>query len=143
MNETVSSEVAESETSIEEAVVVRPWVRYWARIFDVYLFAILLGFFIFSFLPDSAMEINDNLLGIVILFLWIFVESVLLVSFGNTPGKALLKTKIVRNDNLEVDFKSALTRSFNVWWREQLAADCYKFLHMYRQHSCRAMCKNS
>ena len=55
--------------------------------------------------------------GMVILFLWIFVESSLLSLFGTTPGKSLFKTRLRLTTNDSIPFSIALARSFKVWWR--------------------------
>lgn len=74
----------------------------------------LLGWFAPEFLETPG---NDNVLGILIIFLWVFVESALLAVWGTTPGKALLRIRFVLTSGTSLSFSQALSRSFKVWWR--------------------------
>ena len=51
------------------------------------------------------------------LFAWVFVEALLLASFGSTPGKWLLNTRVIAQDGENPSFPKALRRSLGVWWR--------------------------
>lgn len=96
---------------------VRPWVRYWARTFDVYVFAFIAGFFLYFIAPEFIGRVNEYVLGLILAFFWIFVESLLLLSFGTTPGKWLLNIKIVSTSGSPITYSQALARSMKVWWR--------------------------
>ncbi|MBL6691807.1 MAG: RDD family protein [Pseudomonadales bacterium] len=100
-----------------EVVKPRPWVRYWARMFDIYIFSLIVGVFLGLTYPEALETSNDLLLGVVFMFVWVFVESILLTVAGTTPGKALLKVKLIKPDGNEIRFNEALSRSFRVWWR--------------------------
>lgn len=110
-------------TSVEQIKIVRddtvsqvrPVVRFWARYFDVLIFALCFGFIagIFGF----ELDIPDILLGMMLIFIWIFVESALLYKWGTTPGKWLLKTTITDFEGKKPTYSRALKRSFTVWWR--------------------------
>src|SRR5260221_2071847 len=66
---------------------VRPWVRYWARTFDVYSFCLVGGFILGIFAPQFLARQNEYALGMMLIFAWVFVEALLLSSFQTTPGK--------------------------------------------------------
>ncbi|MBP9011133.1 MAG: RDD family protein [Smithellaceae bacterium] len=114
VHESINTEVSSSPV---EAITTRPWVRYWARMFDIYVFSIICGFFLGIVAPQSLDKMNAAALGMIILFIWIFVESLLLSSFQTTPGKWLLKTKLVSASGEKINFSQALARSLKVWWR--------------------------
>ena len=97
----------------------RPWVRYWARMFDINLFAVAAGFFLGIFVPRAVPRgMTDTIvMNVLLLFLWIFVESLLLSWLGTTPGKALLKTRLRLTSNPTIPYSMALKRSLKVWWR--------------------------
>jgi hypothetical protein len=97
---------------------VRPWVRYWARMFDVSLFGLLLGAVIAMFFP-TAFSANRSDVGVqmLMLFGWVFVESLLLTAFGHNPGKTLFKTRLVLSGSESIPFILAFYRSLRVWWR--------------------------
>jgi len=96
---------------------VRPWVRYWARMFDVYSFSLVGGVILAVIAPQFLEKQNEYALGMMLVFAWVFVEALLLSSFQTTPGKWLFKTKIALTSGSPINFSQALARSFKVWWR--------------------------
>lgn len=97
---------------------VRPWVRYWARMLDICLLTMPIGFLLGIFAPLFVMQkSNDFLLGFIALFFYIFVEALLLSSFGTTPGKWLFKIQLAHSSGNSISYSQALTRSLKVWWR--------------------------
>src|SRR5262247_3675210 len=70
--------------------VVRPWIRYWARMFDLTVFSLPVAFGLGVVAPNLFSGlVADQLFGISLLFVWVFVEALLLSLFGTTPGKWL------------------------------------------------------
>ncbi len=99
----------------------RPWVRYWARMADYALFSSALSFGIVFAAPITYTEWLDLLVHskfwtVTILFLWVFVETALLVTWGTTPGKWLLNVKLHSEEGKKLSFGDAINRSFSVWW---------------------------
>lgn len=85
---------------------------------DLALFTVPAGFLIGVFAPDFLDKPgNENILGLLIVFLWVFVEAALLTMFGTTPGKALLKVRFILTSGTSLSFSQALSRSLKVWWR--------------------------
>ena len=97
----------------------RPWVRYWARMFDIYLFSGVAGILLAILAPRAVPGggLATIGIGIIALFLWIVVESLLLSWFGTTPGKSLLRTHLRLANNPSIPYSMALSRCFRVWWR--------------------------
>lgn len=92
---------------------IRPWVRYWARTIDMYLLITLIFTLQKIFFPTKELNLNIVLVGMYLL--WMLIEAQLLATWGTTPGKWLLKTK-VRDANYEkLTMKTALFRGFFVW----------------------------
>ena len=95
---------------------IRPWVRYWARMMDMILFGLLIGFVLYIVYPPAIkIKINDTLLGLILLFVYLFVEPIMLTSWGTTPGKALLKVRLRKSTGHKPTYSEALSRSFSVW----------------------------
>ena len=96
---------------------VRPWVRYFAKLTDIYFFASLFGFTLalISFEGYMAFYSNQLIAGILILFIYNFFEALMLSAWGTTIGKWLLGTfvKDIHGNNLS--YSSALSRSFRVY----------------------------
>jgi len=95
---------------------VRPWVRYWARMLDFFLFCFLAGI-VLAFVYEPALEVPDALFGIMLLFAYAFVEPAMLSAWGTTPGKALLKVRLRKTDGTALSYGDALSRSLKVWFR--------------------------
>jgi hypothetical protein len=107
-----------SENADTSVAQVRPWVRYWARMFDIYLACIVAGLAIGILDFDALAEKgSDQLFGLVVIFAWVFVEPMFLSVAGTTPGKWLFKTRLVPPSGGKMDYSTALARSIKVWWR--------------------------
>lgn len=113
--------VPQTVTTIEEVqnpeisgLQIRPWVRYWARLMDFFLFSLLSGLVLGIIFPP-ALEINGTLLGILLLFVYVFVEPIMLTSWGTTPGKALLRVRLRKSNGKKPTYLEALGRSVSVW----------------------------
>jgi hypothetical protein len=96
----------------KELVHVNPWRRLLARFFDYALFFLFLGC-LRTFVPFT---IEEHFIPFEF-FLWIPVESALLVFFGTTPGKFFLGTRLRPNSRYRFDWMGAFRRSFSVWIR--------------------------
>jgi len=92
----------------------RPWVRFWARLTDNLLFSFVISI-VLGIVNEPLPKINPTLLGIVTLFIYIFVEATMLSSWGTTPGKALLRVRLRRPDGRKLSFSQGLKRAFQVW----------------------------
>ncbi|MCB1080632.1 MAG: RDD family protein [Chlamydiia bacterium] len=92
----------------------RPWVRFWARMIDYSLFALILGFIVGYFRINVGFI--EPIFGMTLIFVWVFVETCLIATWGTTPGKWLLRTYVRDRNHRRLSFSEALNRSFSVWW---------------------------
>lgn len=99
-----------------DASQVHPWVRFWARMFD-FAFATLVIAVIVAIIIPSSRDMPELLLGMVVLFVWVFIEATLLSTWGTTPGKWLLRITLRDSAGRILTNSDALYRSFLVWWR--------------------------
>jgi uncharacterized RDD family membrane protein YckC len=81
---------------------------------DIFLFALLFGL-VLGIVYEPALKTNDLILGVILTFIFVFVEPVMLSSWGTTPGKALLRIRLRRYDGEKLTFSEALNRAFQVW----------------------------
>lgn len=97
---------------------VRPWVRYWARVIDLYVFGAvvtaLIDYSNLGLLGSPGAQKAGSLLALVA---WMLIEARLLQQLGTTPGKLLLNVRIRRRGDSAVTFRDALLRSLRLWWR--------------------------
>jgi uncharacterized RDD family membrane protein YckC len=112
---------------------VRPWIRFWARLFDIWVFSFFFFFFAAGLVailaPESNFmatafhednkfrEENELWFGMACLFAWVFVEAILLSTLGTTPGKWLFRIKLLPPTGLVPTYPAAVSRSIAVWWR--------------------------
>lgn len=102
----------------DEAVASpHPWHRWLARILDVGCFGGLLGMVMGTVAPDALLGANDIALNLMLLALWVPVETLLISAYGTTPGKALLRIRVTNADGYSLSPGTALERSFQVWMR--------------------------
>ena len=101
-----------SVASDNSVLLVRPWVRLFARKIDLLLFGFLYD------VPVSM--INQSLSNkyvitcFLVTFLWVPVEALFLTFWGTTPGKWLLQTHLSDLTG-RFSFIKELRRSLDVW----------------------------
>lgn len=95
---------------------VRPWIRYWARSFDIAILSIVISTAL-EFIYPKALEMEDALFGIVMAAVSIPVEAAIFAAFGTTPFKALLNVRVRNRDGTRLGFSRALSRTFQIWIR--------------------------
>lgn len=95
---------------------VRPWVRLWARYADIVIssfsFAILVGIIF-----PPLLHIPQVAFSLLSLAVWIFIEPVLLSTWGTTPGKWILMITVKDTQGKKLDYSAWLKRGLNVWVR--------------------------
>lgn len=101
---------------VETVPQVRPWVRHFARNFDYTVFLLIFAQILWIIYPPMVDKYFIIPLTLST-FLWVFIESSMLSSWGTTPGKWLLSTKVRDSAGQKLTFSTALKRSFSVWWR--------------------------
>lgn len=100
----------------EETSKVNPWIRFLARFFDYSLFFLLLWGL--RALTGGQLPLGkfEHLVPFEF-FVWIPIEALFLSTWGQTPGKFFLKTKLKQGRKEKLDYLTALKRSFYVWFR--------------------------
>ena len=100
----------------------RPWIRLWARSIDYFFWAVIIYFLMRIAYDADAIAIQEykliRLYPLLIAFTWALVEPIVLVVFGTTIGKALLRVRLAHrsNENLSrVNLGALFQRSMSVW----------------------------
>ncbi|SCA63460.1 Uncharacterized protein SCG7109_AP_00040 [Chlamydiales bacterium SCGC AG-110-M15] len=90
----------------------KPWLRYLARQFDLNI-----GFLL-SAIAFPTLFISGGVYGaFFLLLIWSVIESVLMTTWGTTPGKALLGIQVLKKDHTKLSFANSFGRSFRVVMR--------------------------
>ncbi|GBG12369.1 RDD family protein [Paenibacillus agaridevorans] len=95
----------------------KPWIRFWARYFDYLSHAILISILWILIDFDSFLQINDNLLGFILLVAFVFLDALYMYFWGTTPGKKLLNIKVLDADGTRMPKSLAFKRARLVWLR--------------------------
>jgi uncharacterized RDD family membrane protein YckC len=108
---------AETQQPVVAAPRPRPWVRYWARSLDTGLIMLVI-----HLIAPPWSELQRSRWGGVatawlIYVLLLAVETVLLATWGSTPGKAILGVQVEPEGGGKLGWRQALVRALNVWWR--------------------------
>ena len=94
----------------------RPWVRFFARQVDYMLIGSALGVMIAESAPHM-LGMPRLILGMVVMINWVFIEAYLLSSWGSTPGKWLLASRVGKPGAKRLTYGEALWRSYRVLLR--------------------------
>jgi hypothetical protein len=108
--------VDKAGTIKEDVTRANPWIRLLARFFDYGWFFLLLwgGRILFhGHLPLGKFE---SFIPFEF-FVWIPIEALFLTFWGKTPGKFFLKIKLRQGRRFQLEFRTSIKRSFNVWLR--------------------------
>ncbi len=100
----------------EKVSRINPPIRFLARFFDYSLFLIVLLILRLTVGVHFPHDLFEYMIPFEY-FAWVPLEIALLCTWGATPGKFLLRTKITHGRKTRFDFVTALRRSFNVWLR--------------------------
>jgi hypothetical protein len=100
----------------ENITHANPWIRCLARYLDYALFFLLLLSSRKLFHGQFPFGQYEYLIPFEF-FVWIPIEALLLTTWGTTPGKWFLRTKLKAGKKQKLDYMMALRRSFAVWFR--------------------------
>jgi hypothetical protein len=113
-------DAARADNLVTTSRTLHPWRRYFARMLDYYLFALVAGFMLALKFPNfySSLEKlvggNDSILGLLYIALFVPFEAFCLAAFGTTFGKWLYSIRLT-HDSAEKTFLDSLKRSAVVW----------------------------
>lgn len=87
-----------SEYQEKQFIKIKPFSRLFARLMD-YIIFILLVFFLYEMLfKIKPYGTTFLILYFSAIFIWVFVESLLMCTWGKTPGKWLFSIKVTDRD---------------------------------------------
>lgn len=84
------------------------WSRFLARYIDISLFSMAIGILI-NFID------SEFVFQIVVLFLWVFFETLFLITLGKTPGKFLFNLSLKDEEGKKLQLLPAFRRSLTVF----------------------------
>lgn len=123
------------ETEGNPSLYPSPWHRLFAREFvDYILFMIALVAAVgiameLQLISAQNTEILTNILGFSLPFLWIFVEALLLSTWGTTPGKWMMNITVRTDSGEKLSYSQGLHRGFRVWiWGMGLGLPLISFI---------------
>jgi uncharacterized RDD family membrane protein YckC len=111
---------------------IRPWVRFFARFIDFgWSYLLTMGIFVvfgvFFYLLNPKIDFSnippfmDILITTMTTFLVLaLIEPFFISKYGQTPGKWLFKTRVMKSDGSLLTFSQAMDRSLSVYIRGYL-----------------------
>lgn len=118
--------------------VKAPWRRYFARSFDLFLYASLLDpILILQGVNISNVGSSLDLLYMVVsLLLMYLLEPIFLSKWGTTPGKAILGLWVTDLDGERMTLSDARSRTAGVLWRGMgLTLPIYEWVRNYKSYT--------
>jgi uncharacterized RDD family membrane protein YckC len=110
--------------SPEEDTEPHPWLRWLARIFDMWIFALAFGIgaaivleITAPRLSEALFGLDDYVFGLIVLGALIPIEALFLSSHGTTPGKWIFGLRVMPVEGGKPSYTTALKRAALVWWR--------------------------
>ena len=97
--------------------MTKPWSRFWARYFDYFSHATVIVVIWALIDPDSLEGINNNLLEFILMVSWILIDGMYMYIFGTTPGKKIMKIKVINPDGSRIPKSISFKRSLLIWLR--------------------------
>ena len=101
-----------------------PWLRWLARIYDTWLFALAFTIVALLVLETTVpavstwlFDLPDLVFGMIVMAALIPMEAFLLSIHGTTPGKWLFGLRVAPESGGVPSFSVALQRALMVWWR--------------------------
>jgi len=107
------SEIRYGKEGQEEVPIIRPWIRYFARLLDWVIWGTFLSFSLALIAPNLYYFIfyNRFIANAVVIFGWVPLEAFFIAQFRTTPGKWLLGTFVTNINNEKPSYKQAIRRS--------------------------------
>jgi uncharacterized RDD family membrane protein YckC len=107
-----SDEIAHAPTGAS------PWRRFWARLFDVFVFSYIIAF-VLGFLRPSLFQgflgAHPLVFQFLLLPVVLIVEALVYAAFGNTPGKALAGVEVVADSGGRLALPTYLKRNLEIY----------------------------
>ncbi len=121
MNDTEILDIQEEDKIVPSGSQFRPWIRLWARLFDIALIKVIMFWLLsVAYIPilvHSDIMIRYLAQGLIVTLIFVFIETYALFRWSTTPGKALLKCRIKKTDHTKLTLTECRNRSFTVWSR--------------------------
>ena len=145
-----ANEIAELQFSPvgSEKVDARPWPRYFARMIDVMVLSTITIFVLAIFgtilVPESTDQVlallEDGIIGMllsnIVGIALALLPIMLLLAFGQTPGKWLFGIRVRDHDGKRIGWRKALHREILVWVKGMgLGIPVVTMLTMFASHS--------
>jgi hypothetical protein len=109
------SQIELASEPVNVVPTVHPWIRLFARnldgIFSIYPFIVLLAYFF-----PAILDLGPITYSMLLLFVWIFAETLFLSTWGTTPAKWLFNIQIRTHDGKKIRPVIAFKRSVKVWF---------------------------
>ena len=107
----------------DELGVAWPWPRFWARIFDTFLYSVPIGALLGLVFPTlfeadwTQGRFGAYVLGFLALPLVMVLDAAVIAMTGTSPGKAIAGLRVLDLDRQKLTFETAARRNLQVYWK--------------------------
>ena len=104
-----------------EQELARAWPRFWARVFDVTIYSLVVGLILGLLFPSLFMATwlqgrgGALLLGVLLLPVIMVVDAAVIAWTGTSPGKAIAGLRVRDINSEKLSLESSLTRNIQVY----------------------------
>jgi uncharacterized RDD family membrane protein YckC len=106
-------------STLAGALLATPWLRFWARMFDLVFFSYLLHALLDAIAPSFLLNggvLASLLLPSLLLPLVLTLDALSVSAFGNTPGKAIAGIRVLDLCGATLPLSAQLRRNFKLYW---------------------------
>lgn len=122
--------------------VTSPWKRYFARMFDLSLYTVIFDLVLVYLFFVSPMRLAESAFSVLSSFaalvMMLFIEPILLCSWGTTPGKWIFGLSVRDKEGFKLTWDEAFTRTQRVlWYGMGLTVPIYYLVRLWKSYqSC-------
>ncbi|HBP65400.1 MAG TPA: hypothetical protein DD730_14345 [Desulfosporosinus sp.] len=119
--------------TLSDVIQVRPWVRFWARMIDLFVVSIFVALLVGVFIPHGlGWELFSILIRIISAIL---LEAYLLSTWGMTFGKSLLQVCVRDTQGRKLNFSQAIKRCVSAYaWGLGFGLPIVSLIFAYRSY---------
>jgi len=105
----------------DEGELARAWPRFWARIFDTFLYAIAAGIVLGLLFPSLFYaeifqgRLGAVLIGMMILPFAMIIDAIIISKFGTSLGKAIAGLRVADLESSKLSLETSLKRNLLVY----------------------------
>ena len=105
-----------------QVITATPWSRFWARFLDINIWAIPSAIVLYVLLPPGVwnflqVQSAGYLFYLALVPFIVLLDAICTSIFGQSPGKAILGIRLIKQDDARLTFLEVFKRNFSLFLR--------------------------